>query len=108
MAINHDIVILDNPAYAIAPETKTYIECSDFNLFLIRNNFTSTKYLMVIDELERNVGKERLGIVLNEVPLGVNYSGKFYGSQYMYNRPKTIVNKLKHYWDSYKNAWHIE
>jgi uncharacterized protein involved in exopolysaccharide biosynthesis/Mrp family chromosome partitioning ATPase len=104
----HDVIIFDNPAYTIVPEAKTYIRLSDYAVFVVRNNFTSTKYVRNIDEIVKNLGVDQVGLVLNEVPLGVNYSGDFYGSRYMYDRPKGFKAKIKHYWDSYKHAWNIE
>ena len=104
----HEVIIFDTPAYTILPEVKTYIKHTDFTIFVIRNNFTSSKYIRNIDDVAVNIGIEKVGIVLNEVPKGVNYSGNFYGSRYMYDQPKGLIAKVKHYWDSYKNAWTIE
>ena len=77
-------------------------------MFVVRNNFTATKYIKNIDEIVRSLGIEQVGLVINEVPKGVNYSGDFYGSTYMYHRPKGFKAKIRHYWDSYKHAWNIE
>jgi uncharacterized protein involved in exopolysaccharide biosynthesis/Mrp family chromosome partitioning ATPase len=104
----YEIIIFDNPAYTIVPEAKTFIQQSNYAVFVVRNNFTATKYIKNIDEIVRSLGIEQVGLVINEVPKGVNYSGDFYGSTYMYDRPKGFKAKIRHYWDSYKHAWNIE
>ncbi len=102
-----DTVIFDNTAYAIAPEAKVYMGHSDYSVYVVKHNFTSTKYLKNVDSIVKELGEENVGLVLNCVPQGVNYSGTFYGSRYMYNQPKGFKAKIKHYWESYKNAWNI-
>ena len=104
---DYDVVIIDNSAYAIAAEANAYLSYSDYIVYVVRHNFTDTKYAKNINCIVEKYGEERVGLVLNEVPKGVNYSGNFYGSRYLYDKPKGLVAKVKHYWESYKNAWNI-
>ncbi len=103
----YDVVIIDNSAYAIASDADVYMGYSDYNIYVVRHNFTDTKYVKNINAIVQKYGVERVGLVLNDVPKGVNYSGDFYGSRYLYNKPKGFFAKVKHYWESYKNAWNI-
>ena len=102
-----DVVLFDNPAYSIAPESHVFLGYSDYKIFIVRQEFTSTKYVKNIQSIVNKYGVEQVGIVLNDAPRGVNYSGMYYGSRYHYDQPKGFKQKMLHYWESYRNAWDI-
>lgn len=104
---NYDTIILDTPAFSFSSEVVKILSFSNLVLYVTRHNYTSTKYLTLLNEIEKIVKKEKLFLVLNHAPLALNYSGKFYGSRFMYKRPKGIKNLIIHYWKSYKNSWSI-
>ena len=102
-----DVVLFDNPAYSIAPESHVFLGYSDYKIFIVRQEFTSAKYVKNIQSIVNKYGVEQVGIVINDAPRGVNYSGMYYGSRYHYDQPKGFKQKMLHYWESYRNAWVI-
>lgn len=102
-----EVVILDTGAFSIASEVQYCLDLSDYMLFVTRHNFTHMKYTRNIQELSDKYGSERIATLINAAPRAMNYSGKFFGSRYQYSQPKGILGMIKHYWESYMNAWSL-
>ncbi|AWW31740.1 tyrosine protein kinase [Echinicola strongylocentroti] len=81
-----DVVIMDTPPMALVSETMDLLRFSDVNLYIVRQDYTQKKYLMMVNDLFENDQISNFYGVFNAVKTGGNdYGGYNYGYGYNYS-----------------------
>ncbi|GGF16953.1 polysaccharide biosynthesis tyrosine autokinase [Echinicola rosea] len=81
-----DVVILDTPPLALVSETKDLLRFSDVNLYIVRQDYTRKKYLLMINDLFDNEQVDHFYGVFNAVKAdGNDFGGYNYGYGYNYS-----------------------
>ncbi|QDH79540.1 polysaccharide biosynthesis tyrosine autokinase [Echinicola soli] len=81
-----EVVILDTPPLALVSETKDLLRFSDVNLYIVRQDYTRKKYLLMINDLYDNDQVDNFYGVFNAVKAsGNDFGGYNYGYGYNYS-----------------------
>lgn len=101
-----DLILIDTPPIAIVTDAELLTRYSDYNIFVVRYNYSDKEVLHIVDDLYFNHGI-KFGILVNDVKInsyygyGLKYSSYGYGNAksdyYGNNSPLTLKDKLKAY-----------
>lgn len=80
---NYDFVVIDTPPIALVSDALLLAKHSDINLFVIRQNYSRTDVLDLINDLNKNKSIPDFNILVNDVKLS-GYYGNKYGYEYGY------------------------
>ncbi len=98
----YDFVLIDTPACAATIDAIPLMSLSDHILYIVRNGFTSQRYIVNADLLVNKHQLKEMSFVLNSAHKATNYTGMYSGSRFSYTtKIKGFVNHIKHYYDSY-------
>lgn len=90
-----DIVVLDTPPIGLVSETMDLLRFSDINLYIVRQDYTHKKYLLMINDLYANDQISNFYAVFNGIRAGgdvYDFGGYNYGYGYNYS----YLRKNKH------------
>lgn len=83
-----DVVIVDTAPVGLVSDAVILGEQADCTLYILRQNYTYKKQVVLIDELYRLKKLPRLSLLLNDVEIGSGYGGYYgnygYGREYGY------------------------
>ncbi len=85
---NFDIVIMDTPPIGLVSETMDLLRFSDVNLFIVRQDYTHKRYLLMINDLYANDQIRNFYAVFNGLKSGgdvYDFGGYNYGYGYNYS-----------------------
>lgn len=83
-----DVVIMDTPPLALVSETMDLLRFSDVNLYIVRQDYTHKKYLLMINDLYANDQIRNFYCVFNGLKAGgdvYDFGGYNYGYGYNYS-----------------------
>jgi capsular exopolysaccharide synthesis family protein len=83
-----DVIIMDTPPVGLVSETMDLLRFSDVNLYIVRQNYTHKKYLLMINDLYANDQIGNVYAVFNGMKAGGNiydFGGYNYGYGYNYS-----------------------
>lgn len=83
-----EIVIMDTPPIGLVSETMDLLRFSDVNLYIVRQNYTHKKYLLMINDLYANDQIGNIYAVFNGMKAGgdvYDFGGYNYGYGYNYS-----------------------
>ncbi|EKB47392.1 GumC family protein [Cecembia lonarensis] len=83
-----EIVIMDTPPIGLVSETMDLLRFSDVNLYIVRQNYTHKKYLLMINDLYANDQIGNIYAVFNGLKAGgdiYDFGGYNYGYGYNYS-----------------------
>jgi Mrp family chromosome partitioning ATPase len=86
-----DIVIMDTPPIGLVSETMDLLRFSDVNLFIVRQDYTHKRYLLMINDLYANDQIRNFFAVFNGLKSGgdvYDFGGYNYGYGYNYSYMK--------------------
>jgi len=74
---SYDYIVLDTPPFEYVSDALSLIKYADITLFVVKSEFSESRYIMEINKLVKKVGIENAGIILNSVKSKYNVSKKF-------------------------------
>ncbi|PSL01421.1 GumC family protein [Cecembia rubra] len=83
-----EIVVMDTPPIGLVSETMDLLRFSDVNLYIVRQNYTHKKYLLMINDLYANDQIDKVYAVFNGIKAGgdvYDFGGYNYGYGYNYS-----------------------
>jgi capsular exopolysaccharide synthesis family protein len=83
-----EVIIMDTPPVGLVSETMDLLRFSDVNLYIVRQNYTHKKYLLMINDLYANDQIGNVYAVFNGMKAGGNiydFGGYNYGYGYNYS-----------------------
>jgi capsular exopolysaccharide synthesis family protein len=83
-----EVIIMDTPPVGLVSETMDLLRFSDVNLYIVRQNYTHKKYLLMINDLYANDQIGNIYAVFNGMKAGGNiydFGGYNYGYGYNYS-----------------------
>jgi len=83
-----EVIIMDTPPVGLVSETMDLLRFSDVNLYIVRQNYTHKKYLLMINDLYANDQIDNVYAVFNGMKEGGNiydFGGYNYGYGYNYS-----------------------
>ncbi|GGZ27025.1 sugar transporter [Echinicola pacifica] len=83
-----EVIILDTPPMALVSETMDLLRFSDVNLYVVRQDYTQKKYLLMINDLEENKQIKNFYTIFNGIKAGggmYDFGGYNYGYGYNYS-----------------------
>ncbi len=83
-----DIVVLDTPPIGLVSETMDLMRFSDVNLYIVRQDYTHKRYLLMINDLYANDQLDNIYAVFNGLKAGLDvydFGGYNYGYGYNYS-----------------------
>ncbi|WP_186756312.1 GumC family protein [Echinicola salinicaeni] len=83
-----DVIIMDTPPLALVSETMDLLRFSDVNLYIVRQDYTHKKYLLMINDLYANDQIRNFYCVFNGLKAGgdvYDFGGYNYGYGYNYS-----------------------
>jgi capsular exopolysaccharide synthesis family protein len=86
-----DIVVMDTPPIGLVSETMDLLRFSDVNLYIVRQDYTHKKYLLMINDLYANDQISNFYAVFNGIRAGgdvYDFGGYNYGYGYNYSYMK--------------------
>ncbi len=86
-----DVIIMDTPPLGLVSETMDLLRFSDVNLYIIRQDYTHKKYLLMINDLYANDQIRDFYAVFNGIKAGgdiYDFGGYNYGYGYNYSYMK--------------------
>ncbi|MCH6236526.1 GumC family protein [Cognataquiflexum rubidum] len=86
-----DVVVMDTPPIGLVSETTDLLRFSDINLYIIRQDYTHKKYLLMINDLYANDQVRDFYAVFNGIRAGgdvYDFGGYNYGYGYNYSYMK--------------------
>ncbi len=90
-----DIVVLDTPPIGLVSETMDLMRFSDVNLYIVRQDYTHKRYLLMINDLYANDQLDNIYAVFNGIKAGVDvydFGGYNYGYGYNYSYMRKKMN----------------
>ncbi|MBN3518760.1 polysaccharide biosynthesis tyrosine autokinase [Algoriphagus lutimaris] len=86
-----DVVVMDTPPIGLVSETMDLMRFSDVNLYIVRQDYTHKRYLLMINDLYANDQVDNIYAVFNGLKAGVDvydFGGYNYGYGYNYSYMK--------------------
>jgi len=83
-----DVVVMDTPPIGLVSETMDLMRFSDVNLYIVRQDYTHKRYLLMINDLYANDQVDNIYAVFNGLKAGVDvydFGGYNYGYGYNYS-----------------------
>lgn len=83
-----DVVVMDTPPLGLVSETMDLLRFSDVNLYIVRQDYTHRRYLMMINDLYANDQISNVFAVFNGLKAGLDvydFGGYNYGYGYNYS-----------------------
>jgi len=83
-----DIVVMDTPPVGLVSETMDLMRFSDVNLYIVRQDYTHKRYLLMINDLYVNDQLDNIYAVFNGLKAGLDvydFGGYNYGYGYNYS-----------------------
>ncbi|SFO47513.1 protein involved in gliding motility EpsB [Algoriphagus ornithinivorans] len=83
-----DVVVMDTPPIGLVSETMDLLRFSDVNLYIVRQDYTNKKYLLMINDLYANDQVDNIYAVFNGMKAGLDvydFGGYNYGYGYNYS-----------------------
>lgn len=83
-----DVVVMDTPPIGLVSETMDLLRFSDVNLYIVRQDFTHKRYLLMINDLYANDQVDNIYAVFNGLKAGLDvydFGGYNYGYGYNYS-----------------------
>lgn len=83
-----DLVVLDTPPIGLVSETMDLMRFSDVNLYIVRQDYTHKRYLLMINDLYANDQIDNIYAVFNGIKAGLDvydFGGYNYGYGYNYS-----------------------
>jgi capsular exopolysaccharide synthesis family protein len=74
---SYDYIILDTPPFEYVSDALSLIKYADITLFVVKSEFSESRYIKEINKLVKKVGIENAGIILNSVKSKYNVAKKF-------------------------------
>jgi len=106
-----DVIIMDTPPLALVSETMDLLRFSDINLYIVRQDYTHKKYLLMINDLYANDQIRNFYCVFNGLKAGgdvYDFGGYNYGYGYNYSYIRKNKYTGNYYEDDLKkssNGW---
>ncbi|WP_194778573.1 GumC family protein [Pararhodonellum marinum] len=88
LELEFDVIIMDTPPVALVSETMDLLRFSDVNLYIIRQDYTHKKHLLMINDLYANDQIHNFYAVFNGLKAGgdtYDFAGYNYGYGYNYS-----------------------
>lgn len=88
LAEDFDVVVMDTPPIGLVSETMDLLRFSDVNLYIVRQDYTHKKYLLMINDLYANDQISNFYAVFNGMKAGgdiYDFGGYNYGYGYNYS-----------------------
>lgn len=86
-----DVIVMDTPPIGLVSETMDLMRFSDINLYIVRQDYTHKRYLLMINDLYANDQVDNIYAVFNGLKAGVDvydFGGYNYGYGYNYSYMK--------------------
>lgn len=83
-----EVIVMDTPPIGLVSETMDLLRFSDINLYIVRQNYTHKRYLLMINDLYANDQISNIYAVFNGMKAGGNiydFGGYNYGYGYNYS-----------------------
>lgn len=83
-----DVVVMDTPPIGLVSETMDLMKFSDVNLYIVRQDYTHKRYLLMINDLYANDQVDQIYAVFNGMKAGLDvydFGGYNYGYGYNYS-----------------------
>ncbi|WPR76869.1 polysaccharide biosynthesis tyrosine autokinase [Algoriphagus sp. NG3] len=83
-----DVIVMDTPPIGLVSETMDLMRFSDINLYIVRQDYTHKRYLLMINDLYANDQVDNIYAVFNGIKAGVDvydFGGYNYGYGYNYS-----------------------
>lgn len=83
-----DVVVMDTPPIGLVSETMDLMRFSDVNLYIVRQDYTHKRYLLMINDLYANDQVDNIYAVFNGMKAGLDvydFGGYNYGYGYNYS-----------------------
>lgn len=83
-----DVVVMDTPPIGLVSETMDLMRFSDVNLYIVRQDYTHKRYLLMINDLYANDQVDNIYAVFNGMKAGMDvydFGGYNYGYGYNYS-----------------------
>jgi capsular exopolysaccharide synthesis family protein len=83
-----EVVVMDTPPVGLVSETMDLMRFSDINLYIVRQDYTHRRYLLMINDLYANDQVDNIYAVFNGLKAGVDvydFGGYNYGYGYNYS-----------------------
>src|SRR5690606_6066353 len=83
-----DVVIMDTPPIGLVSETMDLMRFSDVNLYIVRQDYTHKRYLLMINDLFVSDQVDNIYAVFNGIKAGLDvydFGGYNYGYGYNYS-----------------------
>ncbi len=83
-----EVVVMDTPPIGLVSETMDLMRFSDINLYIVRQDFTHRRYLLMINDLYANDQVDNIYAVFNGLKAGLDvydFGGYNYGYGYNYS-----------------------
>ena len=93
-----DYIIIDTPPVAVVTDTLIISKHADINLFIVRQRYTLSNSLEIIDQLHKQDEMKNMAILINDISLTGYYS---YGLRYGYMNGYGYTYGLAYYGKSY-------
>ncbi|MBD8487608.1 polysaccharide biosynthesis tyrosine autokinase [Echinicola sp. CAU 1574] len=100
-----DVIVMDTPPLALVSETMDLLRFSDVNLYIVRQDYTQKKYLLMINDLYENDQVKDFYCVFNGLKAGgdvYDFGGYNYGYGYNYS----YIRKNKYTGNYYEEDAH--
>jgi capsular exopolysaccharide synthesis family protein len=97
-----DVVIMDTPPIGLVSETMDLMRFSDVNLYIVRQDYTHKRYLLMINDLFVNDQVDNIYAVFNGIKAGLDvydFGGYNYGYGYNYSYMKKGDYSVSYYSD---------
>ncbi|WP_373399065.1 CpsD/CapB family tyrosine-protein kinase [Algoriphagus halophilus] len=101
-----DVVVMDTPPIGLVSETMDLMRFSDVNLYIVRQDYTHKRYLLMINDLYANDQVDNIYAVFNGLKAGVDvydFGGYNYGYGYNYSYMKKNEYSGSYYDQEEKN-----
>lgn len=85
---NFDVIVMDTPPIGLVSETMDLMRFSDVNLYIVRQDYTHKRYLLMINDLYANDQVDNIYAVFNGLKAGLDvydFGGYNYGYGYNYS-----------------------
>jgi capsular exopolysaccharide synthesis family protein len=74
---SYDYIVLDTPPFEYVSDALSLMKYADITLFVVKSEFSESRYIKEINKLVKKVGIENAGIILNSVKSKYNVTKKF-------------------------------
>jgi len=74
---SYDYILLDTPPFEYVSDALTLIKYADITLFVVKSEFSESRYIKEINKLVKKFDIENAGIILNSVKSKYNVNKKF-------------------------------